>query len=270
MKITKITVQKKNKSRYNVFVDRGNGEEFGFAIDEDVYIKSGIQKGMELTAKDVSELEAEDEVRKGFNLAVNYLSYRMRSYKEIVDYLKKKEVPAVAIEAIMERLQGFNYIDDLEFAKMFIRSKVATSQKGPKALVQELKLKGVPQTIIEEAIPVYPQEEQIESATKLAIKKAKQSQKLSEVAVKQKVGQILQQKGFAWNIIEQALEKASLEKNEDEEREALDIQAQKANRKYSKFSGREYKQKMKQYLYRKGFPLELIDEWLNNNELNDQ
>ncbi|WLD93970.1 recombination regulator RecX [Alkalihalobacillus sp. AL-G] len=270
MKITKITVQKKNKSRYNVYVDCGHGEEFGFAIDEDVYIKFGIEKGMELSAKEISELQSEDEVRKGFNQAVNYLSYRMRSCQEIVEYLKKKEVPTSAIEAIMKRLQELKYIDDLEFAKMFIRSKVTTSQKGPKALEQELKLKGVSEAIIEKAILVYPQDQQIESATKLAKKKAKQNQKLSEIAAKQKIGQLLKQKGFSWTIIEQAIEKASLQKDEQEEREALDIQAQKAHRKYRKFSGWEYKQKMKQQLYRKGFSIELIDEWLNETEISDQ
>jgi regulatory protein len=163
------------------------------------------------------------------------------------------------------------YLDDLEFAKMFIRSKITTTKKGPKALKQDLKQKGVTDPIIEEALTIYSEEEQVEEATNLVEKKVKQYKKLSETALKQKLVQVLQQKGYPWSITEQAIEKASLEKDEDEEREALDLQATKAHRKYAKLTGWEYKQKMKQFLYRKGFPIGLIEEWLEDNQdLNDQ
>lgn len=265
LKITKITVQKKNKSRFNVFIDRGNGEEFGFAIHEEVYIKSGIRKGMELTNEEMEEMKLEDQFQKGLSQAMNFLSYRMRSAEEIRAYLLKKEIEPSTIKAIIQRLEENGYVNDLEFAKMFIRSKITTTKKGPLALKQELKKKGVSDSLIEQAIETYSVEEQVEEATKLATKKAKQDKKLSENARKQKVAQFLQQKGFPWGVVEQAIENASLEKDEDEEREALDIQAIKAHRKYQKYEGWEYKQKMKQFLYRKGFPITLIEEWLDEN-----
>ncbi|MCF6139308.1 recombination regulator RecX [Pseudalkalibacillus berkeleyi] len=271
MKITKITVQKKNKSRFNVFIDRGNGEEFGFGIDEEVYIQSKIRKGTELTEKEVKSLQLQDQFQKGLNMAMNYLSYRMRSMDEIRQYLIKKEFEPHTAESVIERIKELGYLDDMEFSKMFIRSKVMTTKKGPKALKQDLKQKGVDDLTIENALTIYTEEEQVDEATKLVEKKAKQSKKLSEHALKQKIGQVLQQKGYAWSIIEQAIDKASLSKDEDEEREALNLQAEKANRKYKQYSGWEYKQKMKQFLYRKGFPVNLIDEWLDENQdLNDQ
>ncbi|MGP4079798.1 recombination regulator RecX [Pseudalkalibacillus sp. R45] len=271
MKVAKITVQKKNKSRFNVFIDRGNGEEFGFGIDEEVYIKSGIRKGMELTDEQVEELLVQDQFSKGLNSTMHFLSFRMRSIQEVDQFLLKKEFEPSTRKAVIERLQEMGHLNDLDFAKMFIRSKITTTKKGPKALKQELQQKGVSQKIIEEALTVYPQDEQIEEATNFVQKKAKQYKKLSENALKQKLAQVLQQKGYPWSVIEQAIEKASLEKDEDEEREALDLQAQKAHRKYAKFTGWEYKQKMKQFLYRKGFPIELIEEWLSENQdLNDR
>ncbi|WP_408009413.1 recombination regulator RecX [Pseudalkalibacillus sp. A8] len=271
MKIAKITVQKKNKSRFNVYIDRGNGEEFGFGIDEEVYIKSGIRKGMELTDEQIEELLVEDQFSKGLNSAMHFLSFRMRSIEEVDRFLLKKEFDPVTRKAVIERLQVMGYLNDLDFAKMFIRSKISITKKGPKALKQELNQKGVDEKIIEEALTIYPHDEQIEEATNLVQKKAKQYKKLSENALKQKLAQVLQQKGFSWSVIEQAIEKASLDKDEEEEREALEMQAQKAHRKYSKFTGWEYKQKMKQSLYRKGFPIELIEEWLNENQdFNDQ
>lgn len=271
MKITKITVQKKNKSRFNVFIDRGDGEEFGFAIDEEVYLKSDIRKGMDITDKQIASLQLQDQFQKGLNMSMNYLSFRMRSIDEIRQYLAKKEFEPNTTQAVIERLSELGYLDDLEFAKMFIRSKITTTKKGPKALKQDLKQKGVTDAIIEEALTIYSEEEQVEEATNLVEKKAKQYKKLSETALKQKLVQVLQQKGYPWSVTEQAIEKASLEKDEDEEREALDLHAAKAHRKYAKLSGWEYKQKMKQLLYRKGFPIDLIEKWLEENQdLNDQ
>ena len=46
--ITKITTQKKNKERYNIFMDEGKGEQYAFSVDEAVLIKYQLKKGMEL------------------------------------------------------------------------------------------------------------------------------------------------------------------------------------------------------------------------------
>jgi regulatory protein len=37
--ITKITVQKKQPDRYNIFTDDGNGERYALSVDEAVLIK---------------------------------------------------------------------------------------------------------------------------------------------------------------------------------------------------------------------------------------
>ncbi|MFR4008174.1 MAG: hypothetical protein ACLT0Y_01820 [Christensenellales bacterium] len=48
--------------------------------------------------------------------ALTYLGTRMRSEREMLTYLKKKNTPD-EINQTMERLKGYGYIDDLAFAK---------------------------------------------------------------------------------------------------------------------------------------------------------
>lgn len=48
--------------------------------------------------------------------------------------------------------------------------------------------------------------------------------------------------------------------------EAIRFQGEKIYRKYSHLSGFEYKQKMKQALYRKGFSMDLIEKFLAEKE----
>jgi regulatory protein len=73
---------------------------------------------------------------------------------------------------------------------------------------------------------------------------------------------LLLRKGYPFEVINIAVNESEMEKNVDEEMEAIRFQGEKAHRKYSQYSGFEYQQKMKQALYRKGFPFELIEKFL--------
>ncbi len=140
--VTKISVQKRNKSRYNLFLDRGQGEEYAFSVDEDLLIKYGLKKGLELDEKELMKLIDEDEQKKAYHLAINYLSYRMRSVEEVRAYLQKKEKEERHIEAVIKQLINQRLLNDTEFADAFIRTKKITLMKGPLKLKQELVTKG--------------------------------------------------------------------------------------------------------------------------------
>ena len=89
--ITKITAQVKNKSRYNIFLDHGRGEEYAFSVDEDILIKYNLKKGLELDEEYLIELIDEDEKKKCYHLSIHYLSYRMRSVEEVRTYLERRK-----------------------------------------------------------------------------------------------------------------------------------------------------------------------------------
>ena len=57
-----------------------------------------------------------------------------------------------------------------------------------------------------------------------------------------------------------------MDKEEDEEMEAIRYQGEKAHRKFSNYTGFEYEQKMKQTLFRKGFSMDLIEKFIEEIE----
>jgi regulatory protein len=73
-------------------------------------------------------------------------------------------------------------------------------------------------------------------------------------------------KGFSYDVISIVKEELMYENNEDEEWNSLVLQAEKLKRKYAKGAQAQYKMKMKQALYRKGFSIEIIDRYLNEEE----
>jgi regulatory protein len=261
--ITKITTQKKRTDRYNIFVD----EKYAFSVDEEVLLKFQLKRGTALDDLLLAEIQFHDEIQKAFTDALNYLSYRMRSESEVRLYLKKKDIEEPIIKEAIHKLYSFSYLDDLEFAKAYVRTHVNGGNKGPITLKLELKEKGIQDKLLEQALKEYPFEIQVEHAKMLAGKSIKKEKNISERALRQKVEQMLTRKGYPRDVIFDALEDVSVEKDEDEQWNSLCHHAEKLQRRYKSYEGFEYEQKMKQALYRKGFPIEFIDRYLSNSEM---
>ncbi|CAG9622996.1 recombination regulator RecX [Sutcliffiella rhizosphaerae] len=258
-KITKITVQQKNKARFNIFLD----EEYAFAVYESTLLKYQLAKGKELDELDIEEILFSDQVNKAYNAAVHYLSFRMRTEKEVVDYLKEKEYEGFVIKEIIVQLKEQSYLNDKEFAIAYVRTQVNTTLKGRGIIEQELLDKGVDKECATEVLEVeYALEKEVEHAVKLVIKYAPKYSRDSFKIMIQKVESALLRKGYSYSIIKLAIEEAELEQDTSEEWEAIGKQAEKFHRKYKSLETYEYMMKMKGALYRKGFTIELIDKWL--------
>ena len=264
--ITKITTQTKNTERFNIFTDDGSGERFAFSVDSDTLIKYQLKKGMELDDFSLMEIQYHDDIRKTYNAAVQYLARRMRSEKEIRNYLKQKEADEPIIDEVIHKLAEQNYLNDKEFAFAFVRTQIHTTDNGPDVISRELKEKGISAEIAGEALNEYPREQQIEKASKITSKFLHKTTKESWKVQKQKLEQLLLRKGYSYEVIQLVIQEHEGEKEDEAELEAIRFQGAKLQRKFSKYDGFEYEQRMKQALYRKGFSIELIERYLGEKE----
>lgn len=262
--ISRITTQKKSKERYNIFLQDNHKEVFGFSVDESVLIDYHLHKGKELDKTTIEDLMEKDTMQKAYNMVIHYLSYRMRTEKEIVDYLKKKEIPEIHIASIMEKLIQNKLIDDHEFAESFVRTRMNTSEKGPVIIEKELLNKGVSKSIADEAIQTYTYAEQRHNAEKLIAKKSNQRGTDSH---RQKINRLqnhLLQKGFTQDVIQDIISSYVFEKDDEMEWQALVHHGKKQLRKlHRRYDGKQLENKMKESLYRKGFPFPLIQSFLD-------
>lgn len=258
--ITKIEVQQKNKSRYNIYLDK----EFAFGVDEYTFIMYMLKVGMELDELKIIEIQSQEQIRKAYLQAINYLSYSMRSSKDVYDYLMKKEQTPDVVNEVVKKLIDEKYINDLEYATAYVRTHSNISRKGPVVIDRELKQKGINDSDRQQSLAEYPEELQIENATILASKKLSSYRRISKQETIQKLEATLMRKGYPFSIISVAIESLELD-DSDEQLEALKYQFEKYHRKYKNDEGYTYRQKMKQALYRKGFAIEMIEEMLNND-----
>lgn len=263
--ITKIEIQKKNKERYSIYIDRGQGEEYGFSVNEHTLLVHMLKRGMVIDEMKLMEIEIDEEKRGAYLKAIHYLSRSMRSMKEVYDYLLKKEYHDPAIQEALQKLQKDGYLNDFEYAKAYVRTHSSLSKKGPAVIERELKERGINANDIKECMKEYPAEKRVENAIKLCEKKLSSYKKLSIQETKQKLEAMLQRKGYPFEIISIAIEEVELGSKE-EEKDIIMGHFHKYHRKYEKQEPYIYRQKMKQALYRKGFSIEDIERVLNEQE----
>ncbi len=144
-KITKIEVQKKNKERFNLFLD----EQFEMGIDIDTLVKFNLKKGQQLEAADMAEIQKYDHYRIGLNKAIQYLSYKKRTEKEVIQYLQKEEISEQAISEVIEYCYREKLIDHQDYAESLKNTMIRTTDKGPKIYQQKLYQLGIEPNIIE-------------------------------------------------------------------------------------------------------------------------
>ena len=146
--ITAIKVNKKRPDRRSIFVDG----QFAFSVSEGIFFQNNLEEGGELSDKQIKELITADEFDKAKQAAVNLLSYRPRSIKEVSNRLVHKGWNKDLADRVTGELVDKGYLNDEEFAAIFARDKAKNKCLGPVALKSELIKTGVAQKIIEQTI----------------------------------------------------------------------------------------------------------------------
>ena len=193
MKITKIEAQKKDKHRYNIFLDGS----FAFGLYEDSVLKYGLRTEDELDEKKIKEMREFDEFGYGKKAAYSFLAYKPRSKKELVKKLRQKKVSDSIIDDIIELLEKQKYLDDKTFAKSYLEDKLNSKPIGRRLAKLKLFEKGVDKELIETTIDEnYSEDKEFELAAKLMEKFEKKVKHKDTADKRNKCYRYLISKGF--------------------------------------------------------------------------
>ncbi|MGN7478464.1 recombination regulator RecX [Solibacillus silvestris] len=261
--ITKIGRQKNNQQRYNIYLN----EQYAFAVDEGTLINFGLQKGKVLEQMEIDEIQYEDEIAKVFNKALNFLSFQMRSEHEVKTKLLQAGHGEAVVQEAIHKLTRLGFLNDESYSKALLETRKRTAKKGPAAIRQDLMKKGIDKNLQQQVLATFNHDEQLKLAMELAEKAVRSNGNKTPTQVKQKIQDILLRKGYSYSIVSEILEQITLERHEDEWAVLIESQGDKIWRKYaSKLTGFELHQKVKQALYQKGFPIEKINEYIEQKE----
>ncbi|MEK9176157.1 MAG: RecX family transcriptional regulator [Patescibacteria group bacterium] len=150
-------------------------------------------------------MDNDQKFERYYNLSLRYLSYRPRSEKEILDYLKKKKLDEEIIAQIIAKLIEYKFIDDTAFTKFWIEQRSEYKHKPIRVIRFELLQKGIEKELIEESLPKESGELDLENAKRLKEKKMDFYRNLDPKKRQEKVMNYLLRKGFSYEIVKKAL-----------------------------------------------------------------
>ncbi len=203
-KITVIERQKRRSRRRSLFID-GN---FVCGVDQEIVLKLNLEVGQEVDEAQIRRIIFKEEGRKAKDYALNLLSFRPRSTKEVRDRLKRKDYDEKVIEEVVENLGRIGLLNDEEFARSWAQSRMQGKPMGRRLLEQELRQKGIDKEIIEAVSETtYGQHHEETLALTLAKKKLKSYHGLDDLTIKRRLYSYLGRRGFSPETISEVLEK---------------------------------------------------------------
>jgi regulatory protein len=201
--VTALSVQKSSPDRLNLFVD----DEFLMGVRREVVLKHRLKPGLQVTKEMLRAVWRDEVLYKAKDAAVNYLSYRHRSRREMADYLLGKELfDEEVVKETLEWLSDYGYLNDNEFARQWVESRMRSRPRGKAMLAWELRKKGIDTEHIADAIEeICDEESEIEGAVLLLQKKIGRKTPDLSFEGRRKLAQYLARRGFAATVIKTAL-----------------------------------------------------------------
>lgn len=202
--ISDITGQARDPERLNVYLDG----QFAFGIDREVAVREGLRIGDELDPARVRALRAQDEIARATNAALVFLGYRARSEREVRDRLSQKGYPPETVAAVIERLNGWGYLNDADFARFWTENRVQHKPRGRRLLEQELRFKGVAPEVVRETLDEAELDEET-AALELARDRLRRdaSSSLEPEVQRRRLAGFLARRGYDYDVVRRVMKR---------------------------------------------------------------
>lgn len=191
MQIIKYELVKKDK--YNVYLS--NGEVI--TLDERVITGNKLLLKKEIDCDLYDKINFDNGIYELIDICIKYISIRLRSIKEIEDYLYKRNVNNKDIDIVVSKLIKSGYLDDERFAKAYVKDKFQFTNKGDYKIRMELQQLGVSLDIINSNDMLFDDELIDNRIRKVIDKEIKINKKYNGVILRNRIYNRLLSQGYS-------------------------------------------------------------------------
>ena len=242
MRVEKFIKDKGNK--YKVIID---DEEY--KLYDDTIIKYNLLSKKDIDKKLLDEIVNYNDELMSYYESIKYINRRLRSEKEIREYLKKKEVSNNVIDKTVKLLYDNKFLNEEVYLKSYINDRINLSLDGPLKIKRDLIKLGINESDIEDRLNTISNDIWLDRIDSIISKKIKNNTKYSSYSLKGKLLLNISNLGYYKEDILSILNKYDIIDNDIYKKEK-----EKAIKELSKkYSGYELEQKVNARLYRKGF-----------------
>ena len=196
MRITDVRTTK--RGRVALYVEG----EFLLSMHPDVFAVSGLSVGSEVDTESLETLSAEAELKKAKEKALNLLSYKEYTTKQLTDRLKRHTDEESAEQAVA-RMEELGLLDDLDYGRRLAADLLNLRGYSLGRVRQTLYQRRLDKETIDQVMGELSEIDQI--APIVALVNKKYLQKLREPRGREKVAAALQRRGYRYDEIREAL-----------------------------------------------------------------
>jgi regulatory protein len=204
--ITRIAKKRNARNLYTVYVD----DVPAFDVSDTVALNYGLKKEVQLDEQTIEAIKSTELEKQARMIALNYVSYRPRSSKEVLDQLIRKGFTKDLADSVVRHFESVSLINNLEFARMFVRDKLRKKPTGKALLQRQLAVKGIPTSMIEQVLREHVSEEdQRNAAAELASRRIRLTKRtlsrLDPVQQRRRLTGYLLRHGFSSEIVQRTV-----------------------------------------------------------------
>ena len=218
-------------------------------VHEDLILKYELLLSKNIDQNTIEKLREEQKNYDVYNIALKYIKLKIRSTKELRNYLEKKQYNNDQIDYAISLLKKQGYLNNELYTKALIHDRIHLSNDGPIKIIAELEKSGIEENLILENIKEFTEGLETERIEKIVKKQVALNRNNSNNLLKKKIELKLLNLGYHKSLINEVLANINIEDKDIYQKE-YDKLEKKLSRKYQ---GKELEIKIKQKLYQKGF-----------------
>jgi regulatory protein len=134
-------------------------------------------------------------------IVLKQLSMAPRSRHQLADKLRQRGCPDDVSVRVLDRMEAVGLVDDDAYAQMLVRSKQATRGLAKRALAQELRVKGVADDTIEDALGSIDPDSERALAEAVAGKTMRRMAGLDPQVQARRLAGVLGRKGYPPSVV---------------------------------------------------------------------
>lgn len=248
MKIDRLV--KTGKNKYKVYFDNSEVTLF-----EDVILNNDLLLKKDIDLELLDKVIEDNKYYEAYYLSLGYIDIKMRNKNEITKYLKKKDFSNKIIDFTITKLTNLGLLNDNKYIEAFINDKINLSNDGPykiKRLLLDIDYK---EEVIDEYLNKIDSSIWKDKISHIISKKTKSLKNNSYYMFINKMKSYLFDLGYETELIELELSKVNYDNS------SIEKEYKKASIKY-----KTDKNKIYNYLLRKGYGYDEINSIINENE----
>ena len=158
----------------------------------------------------------EKNYEAGMEKALTLLEYRSRTCDQMRTLLLDRGFSDQIAQQVVDRLKELRLLDDARYASGYLKARTKKGY-GLRRSSYELRRRGIPEELLEEAAQDVSEEEELESALSAGRKIWQKTASMEKKKRRQKLYATLTQRGFGYETVDRVLRRLAEEETREED-----------------------------------------------------